>query len=231
MHQRGEPRGHARSTRGPLIPAVLAVRSLVQRYAGRVALRLDALDLAAGEPCALLGASGSGKTTLLHILAGILPPSEGRVLLEGDDLYVPRRDDRWRAQRIGVVPQKLHLIESLNALDNVRLAQALVGRPDDSAAAQALTALALGEQRLRRPSRLSLGQQQRVAIARAVVNRPRLLLADEPTSALDDAGAQVAIDLLLHAAADCGALLIVATHDARIHSRFARVIELASPAT
>jgi putative ABC transport system ATP-binding protein len=205
---------------------VLAVRSLVHRYAGRTVLRLDSLVLSAGEHCALLGASGSGKTTLLHVLAGILPPSEGEVLLEGDNLYAPARDDRWRAQRIGVVPQKLHLIESLSALDNLRLAQSLVGRSDDSAADAALTALALGEQRLRRPSRLSLGQQQRVAIARAAINRPRLLLADEPTSALDDDNAQAAIDLLLQAAAACGALLVVATHDARIRSRFARVVEL-----
>lgn len=205
---------------------MLAVRSLVHRYSGRVAARLDALELAAGEHCALLGSSGSGKTTLLHVLAGILPPTAGSVRLDGEDLYSPARDDRWRAQRIGVVPQKLHLIESLNALDNVRLAQSLLGRADDGAADRALTALALGEQRLRRPSRLSLGQQQRVAIARAVVNRPRLLLADEPTSALDDVNAQIAIDLLRSVADACGALLVVATHDARIRDRFARVVEL-----
>jgi putative ABC transport system ATP-binding protein len=189
-------------------------------------LRLDSLELAAGEHCALIGASGSGKTTLLHILAGILPPTEGGVLLEGENLYEPPRDDRWRAQRVGVVPQKLHLIESLSALDNVRLAQSLIGRLDDAAAEGALASLALGELRLRRPSRLSLGQQQRVAIARAVVNRPRLLLADEPTSALDDANAQAAVELLLQAADSCGALLVVATHDARVRSRFVHVVEL-----
>jgi putative ABC transport system ATP-binding protein len=206
---------------------MLLVRSLIHRYADRTVLRLDSLALAAGEHCALIGASGSGKTTLLHILAGILPPSAGNVLLDGDDLYAARRDDRWRAQRIGVVPQKLHLIESLTALDNVRLAQSLIGRADDGAADRALAALALGEQRSRRPSRLSLGQQQRVAIARAVVNQPRLLLADEPTSALDDENAASAIALLLQAAQSCGALLLVATHDARIRSGFARVVDLA----
>ncbi|MCU0949662.1 MAG: ABC transporter ATP-binding protein [Burkholderiaceae bacterium] len=207
---------------------MLSVHALVHRFAGRTVLRLASLELAPGEHCALLGASGSGKTTLLHVLAGILPPSEGQVRLDGDDLYAPPREDRWRAQRIGVVPQKLHLIESLTALDNLRLAQSLLGRRDDAAADAALTALALGEHRLRRPSRLSLGQQQRVAIARAVVNRPRLLLADEPTSALDDDNAQGAVDLLLHAADACGALLVVATHDARIKARFSRVIALAS---
>jgi len=205
---------------------VLTVHALAHRYTGRVVLRLDALELTADEHCALVGASGAGKTTLLHILAGILAPSEGQVALDGDDLYTPRRDDRWRAQRVGVVPQKLHLIESLSALDNVRLAQALIGRPDDAACDATLNALAIGALRQRRPSRLSLGQQQRVAIARAVVNRPRLLLADEPTSALDDASAQAALDLLVQAARGCGAVLVVATHDARIRDRFRRVVEL-----
>jgi putative ABC transport system ATP-binding protein len=209
---------------------VLAVRSLVHRYSDQTVLRLEALELAPGEHCALLGVSGSGKTTLLHVLAGILPPSAGRVWLDGEELYAPGRDDRWRAQRIGVVPQKLHLIECLSARDNVRLAQSLVGRADDAAADAALAALGLEAQRQRRPSRLSLGQQQRVAIARAVVNRPRLLLADEPTSALDDGHARAAIDLLLQAARACGALLLVATHDARIRGRFAREVQLAAPA-
>lgn len=208
---------------------MLLAQSIVHGYAGRTVLRLDALELAAGQHCVLLGASGSGKTTLLHILAGILRPDAGRVQLDGEDLYAPPRDDRWRARRIGVVPQKLHLIDSLTALDNVRIAQSLVGRADAGAADAALTALAIGEQRRRRPSRLSLGQQQRVAIARAVVNRPRLLLADEPTSALDDDSAAAAIDLLLRAADDCGALLVVATHDARVRARFPRSIQLAPP--
>jgi len=210
---------------------VLSVRSLVHRYAERIVLRMATLDLAAGEHCALLGASGSGKTTLLHVLAGILPPSEGEVLLDGANLYLPPRADRWRAERIGVVPQRLHLIDSLSALDNVRLAQSLIGRRDDAAADRTLMALSLGEQRLRRPSRLSTGQQQRVAIARAVVNRPRLLLADEPTSALDDAHADSAIDLLVMAANACGALLVVATHDARVRRRFKRVIDLSATGT
>lgn len=208
---------------------MLLAQSIVHGYAGRTVLRLDALELAAGQHCVLLGASGSGKTTLLHILAGILRPDGGSVHLDGDDLYAPPRDDRWRARRIGVVPQKLHLIDSLTALDNVRIAQSLVGMADAGAADAALTALAIGEQRRRRPSRLSLGQQQRVAIARAVVNRPRLLLADEPTSSLDDDNAAAAIDLLLHAADDCGALLVVATHDARVRARFPRSIQLTPP--
>jgi putative ABC transport system ATP-binding protein len=205
---------------------VLTVTSIEHRYRERAALAATSFELAAGEHCALLGPSGAGKTTLLHILAGFLKPSAGAVTLAGEDLYTPARNDRWRAQRVGVVPQKLHLIAGLAALDNVRLAQMLAGRGDDGAAAALLARLGLADVLHAAPMTLSVGQQQRVAVARAVVNRPRLLLADEPTAALDDASAQTTMDLLFEAARDSGALLVVATHDARVQPRFARVVRL-----
>jgi putative ABC transport system ATP-binding protein len=209
---------------------MLSVTSLTHRYGTRTALRVDDFALARGEHCALIGPSGSGKTTLLHVLAGILPPAAGEVRLDGDDLYRPARDDRWRGARIGVVPQKLHLLGGLSALDNVRIAQYFAGIADGDAARQLLAELGLGDRFDARPGELSLGQQQRVAIARAVINRPRLLLADEPTSSLDDANAAAAIDLLFAAAERAGSLLVVATHDARIRGRFRRVVALAPPA-
>ncbi len=205
---------------------MLTVSALSHRYGAQLALRLDDLHLAAGEHCALIGPSGSGKTTLLHILAGILPPAAGRVTLAGDDLFVPRRDDRWRARRIGLVPQRLHLLASLSALANVELAQTCLGLADRPRAQRLLADLGLGGLERRMPAQLSAGQQQRVAIARALVHRPQLLLADEPTSALDDAAADAAIDLLLTQARQADALLVVATHDARIRDRFARVATL-----
>jgi putative ABC transport system ATP-binding protein len=206
---------------------VLLIRSLHHRYGGLTALVAPDLELADDEHCAVIGASGSGKTTLLHVLAGILPPSEGAVLLDGQDLYRPRREDRWRGARIGVVPQRVHLLASLSALDNVRVAQYFAGTAEGSGPPRALlTALGLGGQMRAKPAQLSLGQQQRVAIARAVINRPRLLLADEPTSSLDDANAAAAIELLLDAARRAGSLLVVAAHDARIRGHFRRVIQL-----
>ena len=215
---------------------ILAALGVRHRYGGRAAapsrepaLVAPDLSLAAGEHCALLGASGCGKTTLLHALAGILRPAEGRITLDDDDLYAPPRGDRWRAARIGVVPQRLHLIGALSALDNVRIARRCVGADDDGAARALLVELSLGGRLDARPDRLSQGQQQRVALARALVNAPRLLLADEPTSALDDAHAAQAIDLLLRGAAEHGALLVVATHDARIVGRFPRVVRLEPP--
>jgi putative ABC transport system ATP-binding protein len=207
---------------------VLSVRSVRHSYGERTVLVVPDLDLARDAHCALIGPSGCGKTTLLHIFAGLLQPTQGGVVLNGDDLYQPRRLDRWRAARIGVVPQKLHLVGSLSAFDNVRLAQHFVGAGDDAAVRDLLTSLGLADSLHARPAQLSQGQQQRVAIARAIVNRPKLLLADEPTSALDDAHARIAVDALLDCAGRVGALLVVATHDARIRGRFGRIVELGS---
>lgn len=208
---------------------MLSVRSVVHRYAREAVLQAPDFDLAAGEHCVLAGASGSGKSTLLHILAGIVRPTAGMVHLDAEDLYPQGgRDDRWRGRHIGVVPQRLHLVGSLSALQNVELACHFAGT--DAAAAQPLLAeLGLAQRAAARPAQLSVGEQQRVAVARAVVTRPRLLLADEPTSSLDDANATLAIELLIAAANRAGALLVVATHDARIRSRFARVVPLMRP--
>jgi ABC-type lipoprotein export system ATPase subunit len=185
-------------------------------------------ELARDEHCALIGPSGVGKTTLLHVLAGILRPTSGSVTLDGEVLYpVADHDDRWRASRIGVIPQLLHLLPSLSALDNVRLAQYFVGNAESGTASALLENLGLQARLNARPERLSVGEQQRVAIARAIVNKPRLLLADEPTSSLDDSNSERAVDLLFEAARMTGALLVVATHDARIRERFARQVHLA----
>jgi putative ABC transport system ATP-binding protein len=211
---------------------MLSTDPIVHRYGDTTVLQAPALELRDDEHCVLVGPSGSGKSTLLHILAGILRPSEGAVRIDGDDLYpAASRDDRWRGRLIGVVPQKLHLLGSLSALENVALACFLAGRAEHTVAAATLLAdLGLGDKLGARPETLSLGEQQRVAIARAIINRPRLLLADEPTSSLDDDNAQRALDLLLQAAERAGALLVVATHDARGRGRFRREIELKRPA-
>jgi putative ABC transport system ATP-binding protein len=206
---------------------MLSVRAVSQHYANMVVLAVPDLELARDEHCALIGPSGVGKTTLLHILAGILRPTSGNVTLDGEVLYPPAdRDDRWRASRIGVIPQKLHLLPGLSALDNVRLAQYFIGNAKGGAARVLLKDLGLHARLHARPEKLSVGEQQRVAIARAIVNKPRLLLADEPTSSLDDSNSERAIELLFEAARMTGALLVVATHDARIRERFVRQVHL-----
>jgi len=206
---------------------MLAVSAVSHLYANMPVLAAPDFELARNEHCSLIGASGGGKTTLLHILAGILRPVSGNVMLAGEALYTADgRNDRWRASRIGVIPQKLHLLPSLSALDNVRLAQYFIGNADDGSARQLLVDLGVQARLHARPENLSVGEQQRVAIARAIVNKPSLLLADEPTSSLDDVNAERAIELLFEAARMTGALLVVATHDARILARFARQVHL-----
>jgi putative ABC transport system ATP-binding protein len=208
---------------------MLSTDPIVHRFGDSTVLRAPPMELSADEHCALVGPSGSGKSTLLNVLAGILRPSAGAVRLDGEELYPSQgRDDRWRGRRIGMVPQKLHLLAGLTAFENVALACYFAGT-SPAGVAPLLAELGLAQRSSARPAALSVGEQQRAAIARAIVNRPRLLLADEPTSSLDDDNAQRALDLLFAAAQRAGALLIVATHDARIRGRFKRRIELARP--
>ena len=137
--------------------------------------------------------------------------------------------DRFRGRRIGLVMQRLHLIGALTVAANLELAQSLAGLAKDRTRIDSvLDALDIARMRDRRPRTLSQGEAQRVAIARAVINRPALILADEPTAALDDDNANAALDLLFAQARGHGATLIVATHDARIKSRFAHVLRLSA---
>ncbi len=215
----------------PLRMAMINLTVIRHRYGERVVLAMPSFAIAAGEECLLLGASGSGKTTLLHILAGILKPSEGDVTIDGTRLssLSGAALDRFRGQHIGIVLQKLHLIGSISALQNLLLAQTLSGRAaDETAALRLLDGLGLAAFSTAKPKQLSHGQAQRLAIARAVINQPKLIIADEPTSNLDDKHAGEALQLLRSQAHSCGAALVVATHDARVKQHIPRRLELAS---
>jgi putative ABC transport system ATP-binding protein len=208
---------------------MIAVEALRHRYGESTVLALDAWRAARGEHCLVLGASGSGKTTLLGIVAGLLRPSAGRVEVAGEDLTRLSGPalDRFRGRHIGFVPQKLHLIASLDVEGNLALAQYMAGVAQDRARVrEVLAAVGLAERLQARPAQLSHGQAQRVAVARAVVNRPQVILADEPTSNLDDGHCAATLDLLESQAAACGATLVIATHDQRAESRFAARLEL-----
>ena len=211
---------------------MLSLTGIRRRYGGREVLALDAFEAGEGEHWLVLGASGSGKTTLLHLVAGLLKPDEGEVHVDGTAVRALRGPalDRWRGRTVGLVPQKLHLLASLTVLENLLLAPFMAGLPRDEARArQLLESLGLADKAGARPHELSQGQAQRVAIARAVMNKPRLLLADEPTASLDDASCAAALDLLEAQAKDCGATLLVATHDQRAKAKFTNRLELAAP--
>jgi putative ABC transport system ATP-binding protein len=208
---------------------MIAVEGLRHRYGGSTVLALDAWRAGKGEHCLVLGASGSGKTTLLGVLAGLLRPSAGRVEVAGEDLTRLSGPalDRFRGRHIGFVPQKLHLIASLDVEGNLALAQFMAGVAQDRARVrEVLAAVGMADRLQARPAQLSHGQAQRVAVARAVVNRPQVILADEPTSNLDDGHCAATLDLLESQAAACGATLVIATHDQRAKSRFAQRLEL-----
>src|SRR5262249_22762991 len=128
---------------------------------------------------------------------------------------------------VGIVPQKLHLVPSLNVSENLLLAPYLAGLPiDRGRASSLLEGLSLKEKEKSKPHELSHGQAQRVAVARAVMNRPKLLLADEPTSNLDDRNCFLVLDLLKEQSRSCNAILIVATHDQRARERFEKRLDL-----
>ena len=208
---------------------MFALAGIEHRYGTVAALRVPEWRAERGERWLLAGASGSGKSTLLNILAGLLRPSAGSVVVGGQDLgRLPEAAlDRWRGRNVGYVPQRLHLIASLDVLDNLLLARFLAGLSvDRGAAAKLLASLGVDSVASRTPDRLSQGQAQRVAVARAVINRPALLLADEPTAALDDSSAQATIKLLSEQADAVDATLVVASHDGRIRSAFARRYDL-----
>jgi len=208
---------------------MLQLRGIRQRYGTKEVLALARFDAAQGEHWLVLGASGSGKTTFLNLAAGLLAPSEGEIEAGGQSLASLRGSalDQWRGRNVGIVPQKLHLIPSLTVLENLLLAPFLSGLPaDESRSRLLLKNLNLEEKTHSKPSELSHGQAQRVAIARAVMNRPKLLLADEPTANLDDGNCLVSLELLKNQSRECGATLIVATHDQRAKALFEKRLEL-----
>jgi putative ABC transport system ATP-binding protein len=208
---------------------VLVLEGLARAYGARTVVAIPLWTVATGQHSLILGPSGSGKSTLLHLIAGLLRPSRGRVLVAGQDLaaLTSAQLDAFRGRMIGIVLQRLHLIAALTVRDNLRLARTLARLPPDPERIDTLIAdLGLAALAGARPSRLSEGEAQRVAIGRAVVNHPALILADEPTSALDDANCAAVFTLLRAQAEASGATLVIATHDARLQPFFQHRLEL-----
>lgn len=192
---------------------------LRHRYGTGPELAFADLNLAAGQHLLLRGASGSGKSTLLALLAGLMRPAGGEIEVAGTALQrlSAREADAWRGATLGFVPQRLHLSAALTVAGNLDLPFIAAGlKPVPARVAELLDRLGLAALAQRLPHQLSVGQAQRVALARALMRRPRLLLADEPSASLDDANTAQVIALLLQAATEHGATLVIATHDARV---------------
>jgi ABC-type lipoprotein export system ATPase subunit len=213
---------------------VLRARGLRKQYGKQAGLvrAVDGVDLdvAAGETLAVTGPSGCGKSTLLHLLGSLDRPSAGEIWLAGRriDQLSERALARLRRDAIGFVFQAFHLMEELNAVENVELPALLAGRSarwSRRRASALLEQVGLADRARNLPSQLSGGQRQRVAIARALVGEPRVVLADEPTGNLDS---EATLDVLrlfesLHAA---GQTLVIVTHDSRIAATADRMISM-----
>ncbi|NNE54831.1 MAG: ABC transporter ATP-binding protein [Flavobacteriales bacterium] len=208
---------------------MLDFKGVTFTYDDGPSFRFPDFSCAEGEHMLLLGESGKGKTTLLHVMAGLLTPTSGSVLIDQKDLVSlnGRERDTFRGKNIGIVFQTAHFIKSLSVIDNLILPHFLTGRPvDRTKALGILDRLNLEHKASSSPMQLSVGEQQRVAIARALVNDPQLILADEPTSALDDKNAGEVIDLLAAQAELSKAALVIVTHDQRLKDRFTKRVEL-----
>jgi lipoprotein-releasing system ATP-binding protein len=179
------------------------------------------LELERGELAAIMGASGVGKTTLLNLLGALDRPSEGRVLLDGEDLFAgtDREVAAVRNRKIGFIFQVYHLLPEFTSLENVSFPLMIAGVPKKEAFGKAqamLEEVSLEDKVHSRPSQLSGGEQQRVAIARALVNEPRLLLADEPTGNLDWKTGEKVLRLVLDLHERKGLSSILVTHNEKI---------------
>jgi len=214
--------------------AVISTRELTKIYdVGEVqvpALRGVSLDVAPGEFVALTGPSGSGKSTFMHLLGCLDRPTSGQFVLNGRDVsrLSSRELARVRNTEIGFVFQGFNLLSRTSALENVELPLLYGGNIPASErrdrAAEALTAVGLGERMGHHPNQLSGGQQQRVAIARALVNRPTLLLADEPTGNLDTKTSVEVMGIFQRLNMERGITIVLVTHEADIAEYGTRII-------
>ncbi len=179
----------------------------------------------------ITGPSGAGKSTLLHLASALMRPTSGRVLWGDTDLATlpETARTRWRRDTVGFVFQDFHLVDELSVRDNVLLPATFAAArlsTEIRDRADALIARCGLADPARRAARLSRGERQRVAVARALLHRPALVLADEPTASLDADNGHAVADLLIEAARDSGATLLVVAHDAALLARLDRVHRL-----
>ena len=182
-----------------------------------------------GQFVAIIGPSGSGKSTLLHILGGVDRPTNGKVFLEGQDVFAQNEDQLaiFRRRQVGLIYQFYNLIPVRNVTENITLPVLMDGRKVNKKRLEdLLTTLALKGREKHLPNQLSGGQQQRVSIGRALMNSPAVVLADEPTGNLDSKNSQEIVELLKLSNKQYGQTLIIITHDENIALQADRIITI-----
>lgn len=196
------------------------------------ALNKVSLTVEAGALCAVMGPSGAGKSSLLAVCGGLLPPTSGRIAIEGRDLTALGEHDRarLRRERIGFIFQQSNLVAALTATDQLLLMAHINGRKPDGAhrerAARLLDEVGLAHRASHRPDQMSGGERQRVGIARALMTEPSLLLVDEPTSMLDHSRGGEVVELLARQTREHGVATLMVTHDQAMLSWADRVAEI-----
>jgi putative ABC transport system ATP-binding protein len=191
------------------------------------ALKEVSFSLSSGDYLAVVGPSGAGKSTLLHVLGGLDAPSSGSVFFKGANIYSMKDKglSLWRAAHIGFVFQFYHLIEELNALENIELAYKVLRRKYPLKDMDELIQyLGIGQRKRSYPSQLSGGERQKVALARALANDPEIILCDEPTGNLDQESYQKVVDLLESCNSDKGKTIVLVTHNLELAKRAKKIV-------
>lgn len=203
---------------------MIEIKGVQKQFQNETAIDYKDILFETGKSYMLLGASGCGKSTLLNLIAGILAPTQGFIVIDGDNMTQKsqKEKDNFRIRHIGYIFQDFKLIEDMTVMDNINILR-LEGVNTASAPAL-LEALGIAEKKNAKIKHLSGGQKQRVAIARALVKSPDIILADEPTGNLNfPIGEQVIQELTRISA---GKTLIAVTHDDRLAKYFDVVIDM-----
>ncbi|MFN3418669.1 MAG: ABC transporter ATP-binding protein [Pyrinomonadaceae bacterium] len=214
---------------------ILQTENLTKSYKiGKIdvpALRGVSLSVTEGEFVAIMGPSGCGKSTLLHLLGGLLSPTSGSIIIDGEDISrisdAQRTDIRRR--KIGFVFQRFNLFPTLSAEGNLKLAEKIhLGKSLDNSESrrEILRLLKLEDKMHHKPLELSGGEQQRVALARAVINRPAIVLADEPTGNLDSENSEIVLRMFRELNTKYGQTIIMITHNPEAAAVCSRIIRM-----
>ena len=184
-----------------------------------------------GEFCAIVGTSGSGKSTLLNMLAGLEKPTKGNVVIAGQHIENLTEEQlvRFRREHVGFIFQSLHLLGTMNALENVALPLSFRGVPRDIRMRKAdkmLELVKLKKHKKHLPNQMSGGQQQRVGVARALVVDPKIIFADEPTGNLDSHTSEEVMRLMQQVVREQRKTLVMVTHDAHLATYADRVFHI-----
>lgn len=216
-------------------PFLVETRDLTKLYGDGEPIRaLDHVNLTidAGAFIAVMGPSGSGKSTLLNMIGALDQPTDGQVLINGQDLATIRDKDRFRAETVGFIFQLHNLIPTLTAAENVRVPMAgrRSGKERRERSEWLLELVDLADRMNHLPNQLSGGQRQRVAVARALANEPLLVLADEPSGSLDTSAGQALMGLLQELNTSQGTTFVIVTHDPAIARQTHRILVMADGA-